>query len=163
MTTEIRYVLGNALEPIPVDPMARIVIPHICNNVGAFGAGFALAVANKYPKAKVDYHWMGALYSRDQFLGKVGFVGLGNGITIANMVAQDGLPTATRRTCIDYAALLDCLYQVAGYCDDYFGTCEVHAPRFGTGFAGGKWDRIESIIKQTLIPLRIPVIIYDLP
>jgi O-acetyl-ADP-ribose deacetylase (regulator of RNase III) len=153
--TEIKYVNGDVLSLCAPGPL--VVIPHVCNNVGAFGAGFALAVARKYPAAKKAYHAMTLLT-----LGTVGVVPVdpGNGIWIANMIAQDGLPSAKRRVVIDYDALTDCLFQVAAECADL--GAEVHAPKFGCGLAGGKWDRVENIIKQTLTHNRIPVTIYEL-
>jgi hypothetical protein len=38
----------------------------------------------------------------------------------------------------------------------------VHMPRIGTGEAGGSWNIIEGIIRETLVSRRIPVTIYDL-
>ena len=153
--TEIRYVTGDALSPVRQKPGAPIVIPHVCNNVGAFGAGFALAVARKYPVAKASYQTMDRL---DLGAVRVFPVDPGNGMWIANMIAQDGLPSAKRRVVIDYDALADCLFQVAAECADL--GAEVHMPRIGCGLAGGRWERVEAIIQQTLIHNRIPVTIY---
>ena len=36
-----------------------VVVPHVCNNVNLFGAGFAADVANKYPIVKTNYHLLG--------------------------------------------------------------------------------------------------------
>lgn len=161
MANDIVYTKGNALDPAPSKPDARIVIPHVCNNVGAYGAGFALAVATKYPQAKREYCSMFETEDSDFkiTLGRVGFPRIGSHLTIANMIAQDGLPSAKRRVVIDYDALADCLYQVAGFCDEI--GAEVHAAKFGAGLAGGSWPKIEAIIRQTLIANRIPVTIYE--
>ena len=32
-----------------------ILIPHVVNNIGAFGAGVARAIKEKWPKAEKDY------------------------------------------------------------------------------------------------------------
>jgi hypothetical protein len=37
----------------------------------------------------------------------------------------------------------------------------VHMPRIGSGLAGGDWNRIESIVNETLGFIEITV--YDLP
>jgi hypothetical protein len=34
-------------------------------------------------------------------------------------------------------------------------------PRIGCGLAGGKWERIESIIVKTLCEADVPVTVYD--
>jgi hypothetical protein len=43
-----------------------VVVPHVCNNVNLFGAGFAADVANKYPIVKTNYHLLGK-----SFLSKI--------------------------------------------------------------------------------------------
>lgn len=152
---EIQYRKGNVLAEIG-SPGSPLIIPHICNNVGAFGAGFALAVRKKYPAAHDLFTMM------DRELGSVGFCQAGENVWIANMIAQNGLRSASNRVPLDYDALTDCLYQVAGFADHLGGKPVVKAPRFGAGLAGGKWPRIELIINQTLIHNRIPVTIFDL-
>jgi len=37
----------------------------------------------------------------------------------------------------------------------------VHMPRIGCGLAGGKWERIEPIIVETLCEADVPVTVYD--
>ena len=37
----------------------------------------------------------------------------------------------------------------------------VHMPRIGCGLAGGKWERVEPIVRRTLIDGGIAVTVYD--
>jgi len=38
---------------------ATIFVPHVCNNIDLFGAGFAAQVAEYYPDVKSNYHMLG--------------------------------------------------------------------------------------------------------
>ena len=40
-----------------------VLIPHVCNNVNSFGAGFAGAVTKHFPLVKENYHLLGKLIS----------------------------------------------------------------------------------------------------
>jgi hypothetical protein len=42
------------------------------------------------------------------------------------------------------------------------GGATVHMPRIGTGEAGGSWNIIEDIIRETLVSRSITVMVYDL-
>jgi hypothetical protein len=155
METEIRYVVGDALSPVRQSSYdVPIVIAHVCNDLGAWGAGFVLAVSRRWRKPELMFK------GRAFLLGDVQFVDVEKSMFVANMIAQRGFPTRDRRVALDYAALTTCLEKVAGFCLDR--SAEVHAPRFGCGIAGGTWDRVEAIIKHTLTRSGVPVTIYDL-
>ena len=47
-----------------------VMIPHVCNNVNAFGAGFASAVAEEYYEVKANFHLLG----RSSKMGQVQYV-----------------------------------------------------------------------------------------
>ena len=51
-----------------------------------------------------------------------------------------------------------CLEKVTEYAKDKKAT--VHMPRIGCGLAGGKWEKVEKIIEDTLKGL--DVYVYDL-
>lgn len=126
-----------------------IVIPHVCNNVNAFGAGFADAVANKYPAVKANFHVNGA-----QKLGKTQFVTAistnNSKIVIANMIAQNGLINSKNKRPLHYPSLIRCMYDVRDFLkkshSDSESNTEIHAPRFGSGLAGGNWLFISDLI-----------------
>jgi len=93
-------------------------------------------------------------------LGNVHFADLGDGLTVASIVAQHGYgPSAHPR--IRYQALLQGLEQVANFAAET--RAAVHMPRIGSGIAGGNWDVVEELIQSTILLARAPVTVYDLP
>lgn len=126
-----------------------IVIPHVCNNVNAFGAGFADAISKKYPTVKANFHVNGV-----QKLGKTQFVTAittnNSKIVIANMIAQNGLINSKNKRPLHYPSLIKCMYEVRDFLkknrNDTECNIEIHAPRFGSGLAGGNWFFISDLI-----------------
>lgn len=145
----IRYVTGDATEP---QATGTRVIAHICNDVGAWGAGFVLAVSKKWDRPELFYR------ARAFLLGEVQLVDVEPGMWVANMIAQRGFPTLDRPVAVDYEALEKCLYSLARWAQP--GT-SFHLPRIGCGIAGGSWDEVEPIIGRTLGAFDVTV--YDLP
>ena len=81
----IIYKVGDATSPEGDGP---IVIAHICNNVGAWGAGFVLALSKKWAEPEHTYH---NYQPRD--LGTTMFIPVEDNINVANMIAQDNIIT----------------------------------------------------------------------
>jgi O-acetyl-ADP-ribose deacetylase (regulator of RNase III) len=145
----IHYVKGDVTKITGYEP--KLII-HVCNNRGAWGAGFVLSLSRKWKLPEYYYR-----RRRKHILGDVQFVETGeNSIVVANMIAQvlgskDGIN-------IRYASLRKCLYTVHEYAVKH--NCTIHAPRFGSGLAGGDWTIIERMINRILSDVR--VYIYDL-
>jgi len=126
-----------------------IVIPHVCNNVNAFGAGFADAVSQHYPVVKENFHVNGS-----QKLGHTQFIiantHKNNKIIVANMIAQNGLLNYKNKRPLHYPSLVKCMYDIKLYAKklSYETECttEIHAPKFGSGLAGGNWLFISDLI-----------------
>jgi hypothetical protein len=161
--TEIKYIVGDLFEAIEGNKKL-IVLPHIVNSIGAWGAGFVLPLAKHFPVAEKEYRiWAKGNSEYGSFeLGKVQEVFIpSRNVCIANMVGQEGCGCdSTGRPPIRYSALARCLRQVgvtARDCD-----AEIHAPAFGAGLAGGSWDFIEELIKECWCDWDIPVTIYSL-
>ena len=158
---EIQYKTGDATRP---DETPAVII-HVCNNVGAWGAGFVIALSNRDKTPQYGYQ----SWARNGFedygmrfeLGAVQFTEFGqDGNVVANMVAQDntkrdGTPP------IDYEALEECLQSVSLFARNM--NLPVVGPKFGAGIAGGDWNIIEQLIIKNLINDDIPVTIYTLP
>lgn len=156
------YVVGDATNPVGE---GNKIIAHVCNDVGAWGAGFVLAVSNKWPLAKHCYlHWAAGKELNPWLsfeLGYVQFVRVEADIWIANMVAQHGIRPIDNPIPLNYAELYNCLEQVAGLAYDLDAT--VHMPRIGCGLAGGNWDTVAGIIDDQLVKSKVKTFIYDLP
>lgn len=164
----IEYITGDATNPQRSGPL---VIPHVVNNLGAWGAGFVMALSRHWPEAAKRYHFWAqggrsapidpiSSESGDFGLGEVQFVEVESDIWVANMCAQNGFPSRERPVAVDYEALEQCLAHLADFVTMDLATT-VHAPRFGAGIAGGSWPRIEAMIKLAL-PMT-EIYIYDLP
>jgi O-acetyl-ADP-ribose deacetylase (regulator of RNase III) len=148
----IKYVIGNVVEP--QDYGLKLII-HVCNDVNGFGAGVALAIAQKWPEAKRSYHnWF---KDKDFILGAVQFVNVTSDIIIVNMIAQHGY-SQPGKPAVKYDKLQECLKKVACKARELNAT--IHMPRIGSGLAGGKWENIEPIIIKEMNEL--DVFIYDL-
>jgi O-acetyl-ADP-ribose deacetylase (regulator of RNase III) len=151
---KINYVVGDATDP---KGKGKKIIIHVCNDEGRWGAGFVLALSKKWSKPEDTYRNPVI----DLVLGCVQFVQVEDDIWVANMVAQKGIRSnIDGRPPIRYDALQEALTKVAEFAVEIGAT--VHAPRFGSGLAGGKWEKIEYLIDATLIQEGVPVFIYDL-
>lgn len=144
-----------------------IIVPHVCNNVNAFGAGFAGAVAGYYPEVKENYHLLGSSFLSNN-LGYVQFVDVykdqkfGHKLIFANMIAQNGLINKNNQRPLNYLALVKSMVSVGKYIQQNFDSenrVQIHAPKFGSGLGGGNWLFIEELIKD--IWVNIPTFIYS--
>lgn len=145
-----------------------VIVPHICNNVNAFGAGFAAAVSQEFPEVKMNFHMLGTKAK----LGQVQFVSVvkepiyKHEIIFANMIAQNNLLSKDNPRPLNYAALVRTMNEVKTYAhmlkkkNEESNNVEIHAPKFGSGLAGGNWDFITCLIQD--IWNDIPVYIYGL-
>lgn len=171
---EITYLVGDATEP---QGKHHIIIAHICNDIGAWGAGFTRALSQKYPQAALEYKvWFRTTahahmpFTSDMpfALGHVQFVhihrckvpeGIAT-IQIANMIAQRGVRGPENPIPIRYTALVKCLTDLQERALLY--QASVHMPRIGCGLAGGEWSKVEPLIRDQLCDYDIPVFVYDL-
>lgn len=142
---EINYVNGDVTNVQETEYNRDIIIPHICNDLGAWGAGFVLALSKKWAQPEMAYR---RLSKQELVRGTVQFIRVEKNVLVANMIAQHGIRSRFNPTPIDYAALSVCLKEVDHMA--HSTASNVHMPKIGAGLAGGDWDKIESIIKNTL-------------
>lgn len=176
--TPIKFVKGDATNP--VDNITKIIV-HICNDVGAWGKGFVIAISKRWKQPESAYkNWFKTkvldqtdtiqferLESRDKFskenkfeLGNVQFVKTTDDIWVANMIAQrDIRPDRYGLPPIRYAFVSECLERVKQFAKRQ--NASVHMPRIGCGLAGGDWEEIEEIINEHLIAHEIETTVYD--
>jgi O-acetyl-ADP-ribose deacetylase (regulator of RNase III) len=153
----INYVKGDATKP---NGNGTKIIMHICNNKGGWGAGFVVALSKKWKAPEKSYREWSKCDNDpkniDRFdLGMTQFVGVGGGIIVANMVAQDGFGGVA----VKYDHLRKCLKQVCEYAKGI--NASVHAPMIGTGLGGGKWEIISKIIEEELCNQGVEVTVYE--
>jgi O-acetyl-ADP-ribose deacetylase (regulator of RNase III) len=155
----LRLVAGDATDP---QTDGRKIIAHVCNDIGAWGKGFVLAVARRWPEPEQDYRrWHRDRANNDFGLGAVRLVPVQPDIWVANMVAQHGIKHVSSGPPIRYEALAACLASLADHALRL--DASVHMPRIGCGLAGGRWEQIEPIIVSALCQRDIVVMVYDLP
>lgn len=152
---EIIYLKQDATKPVGE---GKKIIAHICNDVGGWGRGFVLAISKRWKEPENSYRkWYREKTNFE--LGQVQFVTVEDSILVANMIAQRDIKTNMKELPIRYDAVEKCLQTVAEKAKEL--NASVHMPRIGCGLAGGKWEKIEPIIKQTLLEKEIEVYVYD--
>lgn len=127
----IEYRTGDVLA-VPERP---VIIAHIVNDVGAFGAGVALAIRGTFPVAAARFReWhLGLIPDAPPYqLGEVLVVDL-DGIRVAHMVAQRGLRSRQHPRPIRYDHLETCLQTVADVARHDTMGVTVAMPRIGCG------------------------------
>ena len=150
----IRYTTGDATNPEP----QPIIIAHICNDVGAWGAGFVVALSKRWPEPELAYRqWADGQMKIPFGLGNVQLVQVERHIHVANMIAQHGVGWDGPEPPIRYNALGACLADVARVAKEMGAS--VHMPRIGCGLAGGDWSVVRSIIEGELNDIN--VVVYD--
>jgi O-acetyl-ADP-ribose deacetylase (regulator of RNase III) len=152
----LKYVQGDATNPVGE---GQKLIVHICNDLGKWGKGFVLAISNRWKQPEIEYK---AAFSgaNPLALGDVQFVHVTKDITVANIIGQHGIRgKSSPAPPIRYSAVRQGLEKVAVYATD--NNASVHMPRIGCGLAGGKWEEIAPIIKETLIEAGLSVTVYD--
>lgn len=136
---------------------ATVFVPHVCNNIDLFGAGFAAQVAHFYPSVKENYHLLGKnflkqnlgysqilkVYENDKHKHK---------LYIINMISQNGIKNPKNPRPLNYLALAKSMNILSQYIYTHTGfvnkteKIEIHCPKFGSGLAGGNWNFISDLI-----------------
>jgi hypothetical protein len=171
----IEHINGDLFENLPLDKEVQIIIPHIVNDIGAWGSGFVVPLGKHFPFSKEcylkhyelhqlgDVQWINILEHDPENLAD---------IAVMNMFAQSGIvskSTGNRKYVnqkpIRYEALVTCLRTVNTNAQMYVsaGTAvEIHAPAFGSLRSGGCWPFIHELIEEILTaPSRIVIYYLD--
>jgi hypothetical protein len=151
---------------------ATVIVPHVCNNLDLFGAGFAASVADVYPSVKANYHMLGKTFLKSnlghsQILKVKEDKKYRHGLYFVNMIAQNGIRSHNNPRPLNYAALVKSMIQISQFINNQTGfsnkteNVEIHAPKFGSGLAGGNWNFISDIIED--VWSKYNVYIYNHP
>ena len=155
----IRYVAGDATQP---EGEGTKVIVHVCNDIGAWGAGFVKALSKRWLEPERQYReWYQDRTPNRLPLGMWKLVRVEDDVYVANLIGQEGIRTSKDGTPpVRYGAIRHGLESLGEYCRRQGWS--IHMPRIGCGLAGGQWSEIEPIINETLIAREVPVTVYDL-
>lgn len=139
------YHNGNLLQNVSGD---KVGICHLVNNIGVMGAGFALALRQKYP----------SVYSREKYqLGTVDTIKVNDNLFVFHMCGQNGIWRAGPRKCfVVYEQLQQCMETVKLHYDN-LGLTKLMCPKFGAGLAGGDWSTIEDMINTIWSDLNVEI------
>jgi len=160
LTHSIRFEKGDATAPHRSSLPNRIIAQVVNDKAISWGPGFSQAIRKKWPQAQRDFTEWAQTHRSELKLGAVRVTGLEDGLLLANLVAQHGYGESPKPR-IRYSALEHCLGQLADIAMKY--QASVHMPRIGSGQAGGSWQIVDEIIRQTLCASGLDVTVYDLP
>lgn len=154
----ITYLVGDATRPTGA---GKKIIVHICNNIGAWGSGFVLALSRRWPEPEKEYRaWHQGRRRMPFQLGRTQFVQVEKDIFVINLIGQDGIRSVRGIPPIRYKAVSEGLEIVCAHAKAE--SASVHMPRIGCGLAGGRWAEMEPIIKRELDSQGVQVYVYDL-
>lgn len=156
---EIKYIKGDATEPILFENKYSVIC-HCCNALGAWGKGFVVPLGKKYPIAKEKYLELIKNSSKATILGSVSFAKATDKIIVANIIGQYDIYPRNGKIPLDYAALEKGFKFIIEIFKMHKMPFTVHMPKIGCGLAGGDWNRVENIIKNTFINSNIEVYVY---
>lgn len=152
----IAYLKGDATEPVGDGPK---IIAHICNDIGAWGSGFVMAISKKWKEPEIQYRTTITRNYGRLHLGSTRLIKVEENLSVCNMIAQSGIRNLNNPHPLQYGYLALCLAHLAFYAN--YEKATIHMPRIGCGLGGGSWDQIEPIIQKTLKDHQ--VFVYDLP
>lgn len=165
----LRIVEGDATNPQTTTPNEIVVIAHLCNNENKWGAGFVLALNEKWslPEKVYRQYCDNNLDRRIPLpiLGKVCYAKVDTCFIVANMIGQRGTFSRDNPIPIRYKALVSCMAEVANYIDmiqsQTSNPIVIHCPKFGSDLAKGNWDFILELIRELWLEQGIDVVVYE--
>ena len=156
---------GDATRPLRLGKDKKI-IAHVCNDVGAWGAGFVVAISKRWRHPQQMYRrWYDSWHHDYEGIpfhtGQIQLVAVEESIWVANMIAQNGCRSQSNPHPLSYASLRICLFKLCRVAKEM--GADVHMPRIGCGLAGGQWEHVEANIMLAQQRYPTDVYVYDLP
>ena len=134
------------------------VIAHGCNICGAFGAGIAGQIAQKFPEVKSAYFLKHNNVGHR--LGDIQIVKIENPKTsvlyIVNMMTQNSYGRNGKH--VSYNACHLAFGKLFEFC--HKNNLSLSIPKIGTGLGGGSWEKIEEQLVNTIQRYNITVDVY---
>lgn len=154
----ITYVRGDATAP---QAKGVKVIAHVCNDLGGWGKGFVVALSKRWREPEEEFRrWHRERAKNDFGLGALQLVRVEPYVWVANMVGQRGIRTGrSTGVPVRYEAIDTALAALGGRAAELGAS--VHMPRIGCGLAGGRWERVEPLVRARLVERGVPVTVYD--
>lgn len=159
----IAYQVGDLFANVDWDFPTVKLIPHCCNDVNAFGSGFAGAVARHFPNVKERYHsWANSgvdFQSGKPFeLGQFQSVKVKEDAYVLNMIGQHKTIAPDNPKPVKYGHLHKCIKDISEMIR-FSRNCEVEiiTVKFGSDLAGGDFQIIKEFIEDhwSFVPVTI--------
>lgn len=146
---QMHYVIGDATQPIK----RPAVIIHSCNDQGAWGSGFVVALSQRWPGPEQAYH------KGSKELGTITNATVEENLWVFNLVTQRGLGRIAQLNALSFE---DCLARIAHALENWpFGERPtVHCPRIGADRGNTPWTYTEQALALGLVGHEVYV--YDL-
>jgi len=156
---DVQEVDGDALQP---RGKGKKLLAHVVPNTTAIwgGRGFASALRRRFPETWEAFRSETLDARRPPALGQVFIAQVSEDVTVAHMVAQQGIGAAKMQR-LRYSALSQCLQAVREQAKHLNAT--VHMPRIGTGHGGADWRVVRELIAEELVDKGVQTTVYRLP
>ena len=130
--SKLKHIKGDATRPVGEGDK---IIVHCCNDIGAWGAGFVVALSRHWKEPERQYRqWH---RSKKGFkLGKVQYVKVEEDIVVCNMIGQRDIRSKGNVSPIRYGAIRKCLEKVKETA--LKNKASIHCPLFGAGLEIGR-------------------------
>ena len=172
----LEFIKGDLFKNLdPEQTDLNIIIPHVCNDIGGWGAGFVVPLGITFPKAQTKYRrWFRKGYDSEQNIefniGETQFADVnplyGPEVLVANMIAQRGTISVMNPMPLSYKHLSICLNTVAERVLEMKKMVDrktiIKMPMFGCGLAGGNWDYIQTMVEMHWLCKGIDVQVYSI-
>jgi hypothetical protein len=151
--------LQNVFDTYSNAKNAYIIIPNLCNNSGTFSGPINAILKENFPASHLNYQLLTKKFLSDNS-GYCQIVECkydkkkNNKIFVANMIAQDTYRPLDPKRTLNYFYLMKAMYNIGVFIDKNIKETEgdvlfeIHSPKFGTGFPGGKWELIKDLMED---------------
>jgi len=165
----ITYMKGDAT--YPEGPGHKVII-HCCNDMGAWGRGFVLALDKRWSIPKRTYKSLfgeprGTVEDKPP-LGLVQLCEVEQDTTVANLIGQSGIAHKGQTVApVRYSAIRQGIRYLSEIHSElrerHHNGVSYHMPRIGCGLAGGVWSLMEKSVLLKEEFKEMDFFVYDLP
>lgn len=163
----LKYIKGDCLaDSVIYRKDICVVVPHVCNDVGGWGSGFVLAINKVSQKPKEEYKKFSK--QNDFKLGQIQTIWIKDNFWVCNMIAQRdyGAKLSHKGTYLNipnirYDSLRECLLRLKVEISRATMKVVVVSPKFGSGLAGGDWNKIEALILEVFSDMDLDWEVYE--
>lgn len=133
------------------------IIAHQTNCKGVMGAGIAKTIRDNFPNVYREYKDYCNKEDQSENLGTIQVIKVNDNKYIANLFGQYAYGRQTLQT--NYNALKKCLRLIAEYAKE--NKLSIAIPyKIGCVNAGGDWNVVENLIKETIDEFKVPIVLY---